>query len=201
MNVKVLIPCKNLDRGKSRLAACLSPRARRALCEYLLCRTLDVATAATDSGAVAVVTGDPRVAAIAADYGVAAIPDGGADLNDALAQGRARILADRSICTALILPTDLPCATPAALARVIGAEGEAVIVPDEAGDGTNVLRLGPSVLARFCFAYGRHSYHRHRAGLRALGYEARSLHDPLLMLDIDEPADYRRWSANRPQAG
>ena len=42
--IVILIPCKNLDRGKSRLAGCLTPRSRRALCEFFLCRTLDVAT-------------------------------------------------------------------------------------------------------------------------------------------------------------
>src|ERR1700674_944144 len=115
MNLAILIPCKNLDRGKSRLGACLSPRSRRALCEFFLCRTLDVATQVLPAAWVRVVTGDPRVAAIAAEYGAGAIPDDDADLNGALARGRAAILAEAGDCAGLILPIDLPLATPAAL--------------------------------------------------------------------------------------
>src|SRR6202030_118606 len=98
MNLVVLIPCKNLDRGKSRLAACLSPRSRRALCEFFLCRTLDVATQALAPARVRVVASAPGVAAIAPEYGAGAIPDGDAVLNAALARGRARALAEAGDC-------------------------------------------------------------------------------------------------------
>lgn len=195
MTVMILIPCKDLGRGKSRLAACLSPRARRALCEFFLCHTLDVATAAVDPASVRVVTGDARVASIAGEYGVAAIPDGGADLNEALARGRERIAAEHSDCAAVILPTDLPLATPEALARVIVAQRETVIVPDEAGDGTNVLRLAPAALRAFRFAFGPQSYRQHCARARELGYVAAIVRDPRLMFDVDSPEQYRRWTA------
>jgi 2-phospho-L-lactate guanylyltransferase len=196
MNLIVLIPCKDLDRGKSRLAGCLAPRARRALCEFFLCRTLDVATKTVKPESVRVVTGDPRVAAVAAEYGVAAIADGEGDLNSALGRGRAHILAEQGDCAVLILPIDLPLATPAALLRVADARGAAVIVPDEAVNGTNVLRLGPTALRRFRFAFGPQSYRRHCARARALGLAPRSLRDPLLMFDIDSPDQYRRWLAS-----
>jgi 2-phospho-L-lactate guanylyltransferase len=61
----ILIPCKNLDRGKSRLAGCLTPRSRRALCEFFLCRTLDIATQAVTPRQVRLVTSDRRVETIA----------------------------------------------------------------------------------------------------------------------------------------
>jgi len=196
MSLMIVIPCNNLDRGKSRFAGCLSPRARRALCEFFLCRTLDLATAALDAASVRVVTGDARAAAIAAEYGVAAIADGDADLNAALALGRARILAERNDCAVLILPIDLPLATPAALARTADARGQAVIVPDEAADGTNLLRLSPAALRDFRFAYGPGSYRRHCEEARALGHAPQIMRDPLLMFDVDGPDAYRRWIGN-----
>jgi 2-phospho-L-lactate/phosphoenolpyruvate guanylyltransferase len=196
MSLVVLIPCKDLDRGKSRLARCLAPRARRALCEFFLCRTLDVATKAFDPAWVRVVTGDPRVAALAAEFRVAAIADGGADINGALARGRSRVLTENGDCAALILPIDLPLATPAALARLAEARDDAVIVPDEATAGTNVLRLGRRALRRFRFAYGPQSFRRHRAEARALGLSLRTVHDPVLKFDIDGPDEYRRWIAS-----
>jgi len=206
MNLIVLIPCKDLDRGKSRLAGCLSARSRRALCEFFLCRTLDVAAAAVGPVRVRVVTGDPRVAAVAAEYGVAAIADGDTDLNGALARGRAHVLAqvfDNALaeggdCAGLVLPIDLPLATPAALARVAAAPEPAVIVPDESADGTNILRLAPAAFRQFRFAYGPRSYAAHSAHARDLGLDMRTVNDPLLMFDVDTPEQYQRWAAHDP---
>jgi 2-phospho-L-lactate/phosphoenolpyruvate guanylyltransferase len=196
MNV-VLIPCKNLDGGKSRLAACLSPRSRRALCEFFLCRTLDVSTQAFPRAHVFVVTSDARVAAIGTDYGVATVPDDGADLNGALARGRAHALAVAGDCAGLILPIDLPLATPAALARV--ADAPHAIVPDESGDGTNVLRLRPAAFRAFSFTFGPHSFAAHRAQAREMGADLQIVKDPLLTFDVDTPAQYLRWvEAARP---
>jgi 2-phospho-L-lactate/phosphoenolpyruvate guanylyltransferase len=106
------------------------------------------------------------------------------------------VLAEKGDCAALILPTDLPLATPAALARLVEARDEAIIVPDEAAAGTNVLRLGRRVLRRFRFVYGPHSYRRHRAEARALGFSLRAVHDPVLKFDVDGPEEYRRWLAS-----
>jgi 2-phospho-L-lactate guanylyltransferase len=198
MNLITLIPCKNLDRGKSRLAACLSPRSRRALCEFFLCRTLDVVTAAVGAKNVRVVTGDRRVAALAAEYGVAVIADRDADLNEALAQGRDHALAETGDRAGLVLPIDLPLATPAALARVMAAPEAAVIVPDEGADGTNILRLAPVAFRQFRFTYGPRSYAAHRAQASDLGLGVRSVHDPLLMFDVDTPEQYRRWAEHDP---
>jgi 2-phospho-L-lactate guanylyltransferase len=191
MNLVVLIPCKNLDRGKSRLAACLSPRSRRALCEFFLSRTLDVATRVVPPGRVRVVTSDPRAAAIAADFGAGVIPDGGADLNGALDHGRARALAERGDVACLILPIDLPLATPAGLARV--ARLSDAIVPDARADGTNVLRLAPAAFRAFRFGFGPASFAAHCATARRLGADIQIFKDPLLGFDVDTPAQYRRF--------
>ena len=156
----ILIPCKNLDRGKSRLAGCLTPRSRRALCEFFLCRTLDIATQAVTPAQVRVVTSDPRVETIVRDYGVAVIPDRGGGLNAALECGRQHILAEGGGQAGLVLPIDLPLATPAELGKVASAAGEVVIVPDEARTGTNV-RLGCNL--RFRFSFGVRSYAAHCA--------------------------------------
>ncbi len=193
----ILIPCKNLDRGKSRLGSCLTPRSRRALCEFFLCRTLDVATQAVTPGQVRLVTSDPRVETIARDYGVAVIPDRGGGLNAALENGRQHVLAEG--CQAgLVLPIDLPLATPAEIGKVASAAGEVVIVPDEARTGTNVLRLGSRAFRRFRFSFGVRSYAAHRAEARAGGFEALTVEAPNLAFDVDRPEQYRRWAPENP---
>jgi 2-phospho-L-lactate guanylyltransferase len=193
----ILIPCKNLDRGKSRLGSCLTPRSRRALCEFFLCRTLDIATQAVTPGQVRLVTSDPRVETIARDYGVAVIPDRGGGLNAALENGRQHVLAEG--CQAgLVLPIDLPLATPAEIGKVASAAGEVVIVPDEVRTGTNVLRLGSRAFRRFRFSFGVRSYAAHRAEARAGGFEALTVEAPNLAFDVDRPEQYRRWAPENP---
>jgi 2-phospho-L-lactate guanylyltransferase len=194
----ILIPCKNLDRGKSRLAGCLTPRSRRALCEFFLCRTLDVATQAVTPQQVRVVTSDPRVDAIARDYGVAVIPDRGGGLNAALENGRRHVLAEGGAHAGLVLPIDLPLATTAELGKVASAAGEVVIVPDEEMTGTNVLRLGTRAFRAFRFSFGVGSYAAHRTEARAAGFEAVTVQVPNLAFDVDHPEQYRRWAAENP---
>jgi 2-phospho-L-lactate guanylyltransferase len=194
----ILIPCKNLDRGKSRLAGCLTPRSRRALCEFFLCRTLDIATQAVTPGQVRLVTSDPRVETIARDYGVAVIPDRRGGLNAALESGRQHILAEGLGQAGLVLPIDLPLATPAELGKVASAAGEVVIVPDEARTGTNVLRLGARAFRGFRFSFGVWSYAAHCAEARAGGFEAVTVEAPSLTFDVDRPEQYRRWAPENP---
>jgi 2-phospho-L-lactate guanylyltransferase (CobY/MobA/RfbA family) len=102
------------------------------------------------------------------------------------------VLAEAGDCAGLILPIDLPLATPAALARVAGAPH--AIVPDESADGTNVLRLAPAAFRAFRFEFGLHSFAAHRARAREIGADIRVIEDPLLMFDVDTPAHYRRWA-------
>jgi 2-phospho-L-lactate/phosphoenolpyruvate guanylyltransferase len=194
----ILIPCKDLDRGKSRLAGCLTPRSRRALCEFFLCRTLDVATQAVTPRQVRVVTSDPRVDAIARDYGVAVIPDRGGGLNAALESGRRHVIAEGGGHAGLVLPIDLPLATPAELGKILSAPQDVVIVPDEARTGTNVLRLGPGAFERFRFSFGVRSYAVHCAEALAGGFEAVTVEAPSLAFDVDRPEQYRRWAPENP---
>jgi 2-phospho-L-lactate guanylyltransferase len=194
----ILIPCKNLDRGKSRLAGCLTPRSRRALCEFFLCRTLDVATQTVPSAQVRVVTSDPRVETIARDHGIAVIPDPGGGLNVALERGRRHVLAEGGGQAGLVLPIDLPLATPAELGKVMSAPEEVIIVPDEARAGTNVLRLGPIAFRRFRFSFGVRSYAAHCAQARAIDFEAATIEAPNLAFDVDGAEQYRRWAPENP---
>ena len=194
----VLIPCKDLDRGKSRLAGCLSPRARARLCAFFLRRTIEVASVAFGRRWVRVITADRRVASMAVEHGVGVIRDFRTGLNDALARGRARVLAEAGASGVLILPIDLPLATPAALRCIAAAPEAAIIVPDENADGTNVLRLPPAALRQFVFAYGPQSFARHMATAHRIGIEMRRIDLPELVFDVDRPQQYARWAPREP---
>ena len=190
----ILIPCKNLDVGKSRLSECLDSRARREFCEQLLTRTLEHAAAVVAPARILVVTSDPEAAAIARRCSVAQAPDPGDGLNAALEDARAALLAKMAYESAiLILPIDLPFASPDAISKVLSCAGDIVIAPDESGTGTNVLLLRSLALRNLRFAYGPGSHAAHVAAARAGGLTIETFKDWRLAFDVDGPAQYATW--------
>jgi 2-phospho-L-lactate/phosphoenolpyruvate guanylyltransferase len=191
----VLIPCKNLSLGKSRLSCGLSQADRRTLCEQFLDRTILLATSTVGVSQVRLLTADASAIEIAARLGVATILDEGWDLNSALSSGRKRILDEEGTSAIVILPIDLPCATVHSLARIAREPGEVVIVPDRNGAGTNVLRLSRAVFRDFPFSYGPNSFQAHRNVAVRMGLSPAVVNDSSLEFDVDEPDDYRLWQS------
>jgi 2-phospho-L-lactate/phosphoenolpyruvate guanylyltransferase len=189
----ILIPCKNLDRGKSRLASHLDARSRRALCELFLCQTLALAISVVGAAQVRVVTEDSRAVAIGADYGAASLPDRGIDLNTALTDARQILMSDPSKPDVLVMPIDLPYATTTALENVLKQRVQAVIVPDSGGMGTNLLFLKFLAFRQFSFEYGANSFQRHLAAARSTGHTVEIVKDERLAFDVDQPQQYRLW--------
>jgi 2-phospho-L-lactate guanylyltransferase len=192
--VHILIPCKNLDAGKSRLSECLDSHTRREFCEQLLTQTLEQAAAVVVPARIRVVTSDLDAAAIARRYSVAQIPDPGSGLNAALEDARAILLTKMTYESAmLILPIDLPFASPEAISKALSCASDIVIAPDESGTGTNVLLLRSPALRHFRFAYGPGSYAAHVAAARARGLTIETFKDWRLAFDVDGPAQYETW--------
>jgi 2-phospho-L-lactate guanylyltransferase len=190
----ILIPCKPLNEGKSRLAPILSAADRQALCADLLRRSLDLALGLQAADRVSVITPDPMASAIAAERRVAAIDDGGAGLNEALHRGRAGVIGEHGEDgSLLVLPIDLPCATAAAVQPVIVRECDIALVPDAERRGTNLLYLGSRVARIFPFAFGPDSFVAHRRWAERQGLRVAVIEDPLLTFDVDRPEDYLRW--------
>jgi 2-phospho-L-lactate/phosphoenolpyruvate guanylyltransferase len=199
MTPHIVIPCKALSQGKSRLSGRLGATARRELCTGLLRHTLQLALAIQHHERVLVISPDPEAAAIARSHTVRVAVDEGVSLNDALRHGRAWIAQHdlEGMSGALILPIDLVRATPAALAQLIRSDLDLVIVPDERSRGTNVLYLGPGVLGTFPFAYGANSFMTHCRWAERHGVRFQAVLDPLLGFDLDDPEAYDRWQRMR----
>ncbi len=190
----ILIPCKGLDQGKSRLSAALDVHARRALCEFFLCRTLGMARALTAPDRIHVVSADPKVVEIAGRYGVSVLADSSLDLNLALEEARAAIAARCSdIEGLLIMPTDLPLSSAVSLSSVVAAPGDIVIVPDESETGTNILFLRQRAAQTFQFRFGPNSFQAHCSLAREAALTLRTVRDDSLSLDIDFPEQLWRW--------
>lgn len=195
----VLVPLKNLDRAKERLAGALDPRARRqlvaAMARDVLAALLGVPLAASR---IVLVSDDPDVAALARELGVDLFRPGPAvqdPLNAALAEATRHVL-QRGATDLLVLHADLPCATAAELRALIAAHRERwhddgsariTLVSDRMGTGTNcLLSTPPGVVA---YRFGIDSRRQHRAAAATAGVACAEFDADGLRRDIDQPAE------------
>jgi 2-phospho-L-lactate guanylyltransferase len=184
-----IVPVKPLHRAKRRLAAHLPAAARRRL---VLTMLEDVLVAVYASGAVdhvLVVSPDARVADLAAAKGALVLAEARMDgLNAAVQKGLAQARA-HGAARVLVLPGDVPLATPSEIARLLDAPPPPAvgIVPSADGQGTNALLLAPA--DAIAPAFGRGSCRRHLARALAQGCTIEVLRLPGLARDIDAPAD------------
>jgi FO synthase len=180
---------KHLSIAKQRLGEALEPNSRRALVLAMLDDVLAALASVPALERIIVVTGDPDVAGYATAHGadIASEPDG-ADMNAAIAFGL-RKAASEGAARALIVPADLPLATPTDIEAVLRAAniGGGAIVPDASGEGTNALLV--PLPAPFAPAFGHASFARHRESAVSAGVDLVVVHRDGLARDIDLPAD------------
>jgi 2-phospho-L-lactate guanylyltransferase len=187
-----VVPARGFDTAKRRLAVLLPDQARRALAEALLVHTLG-AVRAWGNGPVFVVTDSPDVAHTAAALGASSLVDPpGARLTFAV---RAALDTLGGHLPRLVLMADLPWVTAEDLDALLG-EG-AALAPDHHRRGTNALYLPPGLKPRTFFGLPD-SGRRHREALRDV--PLRVVQRPGLARDLDTPADWMAWGAERSPA-
>lgn len=191
-----LVPVRGLEAAKSRLGEALDAEERRELVEHLLARTIAAAAAVPGVAAVAVVSPDPAALALATGLDAVAVRQTGEGLNEGLAAGRDRAVADGADAL-LVVPADLPGVSAGGLAAVVEAAQAAaadwpaghpiiVLVTDRSGDGTNALLLAPPDAIPFRFGPGSRA--AHEAAARTAGAAYVEVAGPL-DLDLDTPDD------------
>jgi len=191
MTLKILVPCKRLREGKSRLASVLSGDERHALCREFLKTTLALASSVTASADCLLVSSDAEAVALAEAQNIASLGDDGKGLNPALQLGRDRLCGEEG-SSLLILPIDLPRADTATLRNLVAAPADVVIAPDRARQGTNVLYLRSKAVG-LDFRYGAGSFEAHRQLALDAGWSVEVFENPALSFDIDQPEDLAGW--------
>lgn len=193
METWAVIPVKSLRQTKSRLAPVLTAQQRAALTQSLLRRTLAVLAATTVRGAV-VVTQDVTVAQLAQRHGADVVAEPvDEQLNGAVQVGVQQVRARRG-AQALILPSDLPLLTPAAVTALVTAVSPPVrmaICSDERQQGTNGLIVPTAV--SFQFQYGKSSFWRHLQEAERRRLPLCVIAHPHLQFDLDTPEDWRAF--------
>jgi 2-phospho-L-lactate/phosphoenolpyruvate guanylyltransferase len=192
MTLHIVVPCKSLAEGKSRLSPILGRSARKIICARFLSHTLEVALSLVPADRCHVVVGDKDADSIVSTSGAAVIADPGLGLNVALSAARDQIFHDSAEDLAiLVLPIDLPFVDNGALCAFMGSKADVVIAPDRQGSGTNALFIRARALHRFAFRFGPGSFFQHHESAMAAGFMVAVHQDPRLSFDVDNPSDYR----------
>lgn len=175
----VLVPVKAFADAKARLSPVLSPTERERLARWSAERVV----AAAGDTPVFIACDDDAVAQWARGLGAGVLWHPGVGLNAAVSNS-VHDLRQRGVAHVVVAHGDLPRARSLAS---VAQHDTITLVPDAAGDGTNVLALPTS--AAFTFAYGAGSFRRHLAAAAGTGLAVAVRRDPLLGLDIDVPSD------------
>ena len=189
--VYTVVPVKDLQGTKSRLAPVLDPAARAGLTLYMMGR---VVTRALEAGvdAVGVVSPDPIVLDEALKRGATPLVQKSRGLNPALEEGR--LWATHNGASALlVLPADLPLIEPEDVRAVLagGASAPVVVTPDGTRTGTNALLLRPPDALPFLFGPESFRAHLQAAGDRDI--EARVCENGHLSFDLDTAGDLAKY--------
>jgi 2-phospho-L-lactate guanylyltransferase len=190
MGVWAVVPVKELDRAKERLAPVLPPERRRALMLAMLEDVLTALAATTGLSGLAVVTVDAAARRLAARYGARIIETGARDGHSGAVAGAARLLAVDGCSGMLTLPGDIPLVTPAEITQLLAAHRPApafTIAPSRDERGSNAIICSPpdAVPLRF----GEDSFFPHLRAAEACGIRPTVLRLPGIALDVDTPED------------
>ncbi|MDW8099058.1 MAG: 2-phospho-L-lactate guanylyltransferase [Anaerolineae bacterium] len=197
MNLWLLIPVKPLCQAKSRLAGHLSPAERAELSCRLLTNVLSAARSAGVLAGILVVSRDESVLAQVRAAGFRSVSERGRGLNRALRQAR-REAVTRGADAVLVLPADLPWITAQDVCELYqrGLNGPGVVIAPSHDGGTNALLLRPPDAIEF--AFGPHSFRRHRLLAQAAGLPVQVFDSPTLAMDVDWPEDLRMLRSEMP---
>jgi 2-phospho-L-lactate guanylyltransferase len=201
--VWAIIPVKETQNAKQRLAPVLSAALRQELAMAMLEDVLE-AVATAGLGGVILVTIDPGAIALARRYNAQTIADGARDGHTGAVQAGARHLIAQGRRIMLTVPGDLPLITATEIEHLIAAHGPApafTIAPAHDEQGSNAILMSPpdAVPLRF----GEDSYFPHLATSRVCGIEPCIVRLPGIAFDIDNPQDLHHFAklGSRTRAG
>ena len=193
-DIWAVLPVKDFDHAKQRLAGAMSQAERSALfaasCEDVLqaligCRSL---------GGVVVVTREPQAEALAAAYGARVLREPANRGHTAASSLGASVLAAEGVAGMIQVPGDLPLLAPEDIDAVLAVHAAApavTIAPSGDEMGSNAVASSPPDFLPLRF--GDDSFHPHCDTARRLGVEPVIVRRSAFQLDLDTPQDLWRF--------
>lgn len=196
MDLWAVVPIKELERAKERLAALLPSERRRALMLAMFEDVLTALAATPGLAGLAVVTVDPAASRLAAEYGARLIEAGARDGHTGAVAAAAMLLAEEGCAGMLTLPGDIPLVTPAEITSLVAAHRPAPAFTiaqsrDELGSNAVVCSPPNAVPLRF----GEDSFSPHLRAAERRGIRPTVLRLPGIALDVDTPEDLAVFAA------
>ena len=183
----LLIPVKDLSNAKQRLGAALDQARRSQLAEAMLRDVLAAAAGIRSRVDIALVTGDARAQALAAEFEFLVIEDTRNESETAAIEMATAWSEDIGYDTTMVIPGDIPLARGEELQQVLDAappEGM-VMVPAYDRRGSNcILRRPASIIP---LRFGNDSFLPHCEAMKRTGKELIILEMPGIGLDVDNP--------------
>ncbi|WP_428486677.1 2-phospho-L-lactate guanylyltransferase [Rhodopila sp.] len=200
IDVWAAVPVKAFTGAKMRTGSVLSPAQREELAATMLEDVLTALAGASRLAGILVNTIDPVAAALAERYGARVVTEGALDGHTGAVNGLARVLTREGKGALLTVPGDIPRVTSAEIDAVVSSCGPPpsfAIVPAHDELGSNAVLCAPpfSVPLRF----GDDSYFPHLIAARQAGVEPVIVRLRGIGLDMDHPADLRRFIAAQPR--
>lgn len=203
--VAAILPAKQFEQAKQRLAPAVQLGNRRALIESMFSDALLALRRVPSIDQVLVVTSDPVASQIAGGHDAAVIEDTASSHSEAAQLGITAAL-ELGATRALLVPGDCPLLDPIELEQLLTRpvpERSVLIVPDRHGEGTNALLLTPPDVMPPSFGEGSRQRHTDLAVTHGAVPEVVGL--PSLALDIDTPEDleelFEMFATTRGRAG
>lgn len=194
-----LVPLKQLERAKARLASVLAAHERRKL---MLAMARDVLTALSRSkrlSGILLVSRAPEADALAPAFGTERFAESpNANLSTALHEASDYLVAQLRASGAMIVPADLPAITAEEVDSIIARHRRVTVIPDAEHVGTNCLICSPPNCIPYLFD-GR-SFKPHLDAAVAAGVTPTVIPSEEFGLDIDTPDDLRALLARDPSS-
>ncbi|MBI1892540.1 MAG: 2-phospho-L-lactate guanylyltransferase [Candidatus Rokubacteria bacterium] len=185
-----VVPAKDLNGAKARLADLVTPDERRILALAMLEDVLAALVEVPRLDGILVVTCQAEIAALARELKAEVLEEPeNRGHTAAVAYATQEVLA-RGGSALLTVPGDLPAISPGeveAMLNTLGPSPSAVLVPSRDGQGTNGVLLAPPDALPLRF--GEPSFENHLASARRLNLPTTVLHLSGIGLDIDRPND------------
>lgn len=183
-----IVPIKTFDRAKQRLAKVLSEDERRSLMLAMARDVLSCLAKSTQLTGILIVSRAPEADALAQTFATeryAESPD--ANLAQALEQAAQHLIAHFDAKGVIIVPADVPGVRVDELDRLLAANEQVTIMPDDEHIGTNGLICSPPLCIPYIFD-GK-SFKPHVDAAFSQGITPKIVPGTTFALDIDTPDD------------